>query len=307
MSTNEENYHPLEADLDHNNGGIESGINSVTGDNRKNNLTDGLNSAPSASDLYLYNRLNRIDTDKLSSAIFMKELPLLSSGNKADIDRNDASLNANETNDSSNISQANIEAQLINKLDPTDPADLVLDDRNITQGTTDVDYNGLTNNKTADNNGLTDILDNDASNDKESTPDQPFYVNAKQYYRILKRRYARARLEENLRISRERRPYLHESRHKHAMRRPRGQGGRFLTAAEIEELKSKGRIDENGDVIPDDKELDNKEQVIEKPRDKTPITKIANKDDEKRNKDNNDNNSKHISIKSETMPLPYKK
>lgn len=69
--------------------------------------------------------------------------------------------------------------------------------------------------------------------------EQPFYVNAKQYYRILKRRYARAKLEENIRISRERRPYLHESRHKHAMRRPRGQGGRFLTIAEIEAMKAK--------------------------------------------------------------------
>lgn len=69
--------------------------------------------------------------------------------------------------------------------------------------------------------------------------EQPFYVNAKQYHRILKRRLARAKLEESLKLSRGRRPYLHESRHKHAMRRPRGQGGRFLTAAEIAERDRK--------------------------------------------------------------------
>ena len=80
-------------------------------------------------------------------------------------------------------------------------------------------------------------------------------MNAKQFHRILKRRMARQKLEEALRLtSKGRKPYLHESRHKHAMRRPRGPGGRFLTADEVAAMENGGT--QVGDEGPDKENID---------------------------------------------------
>ncbi len=76
------------------------------------------------------------------------------------------------------------------------------------------------------------------------TEESPVYVNAKQFDRILKRRMARQRLAEKAGYTPGiRKPRIHESRHKHAMRRPRGPGGKFLTK---DELKRKRKNVQNG-------------------------------------------------------------
>ena len=75
--------------------------------------------------------------------------------------------------------------------------------------------------------------------------EEPWFVNSKQYHRIMRRREARQKIIEKSRPQ----GFVYESRHQHARKRIRGPGGRFLSSVELNALKKYGRI-QDGVILP---------------------------------------------------------
>lgn len=81
-----------------------------------------------------------------------------------------------------------------------------------------------------------------------ATEDGPIYVNPKQYHGIMRRRKMRAKEGLKNRSTKDK-PYVHESRHRHACRRARGAGGRFLNTKNLENAKNKQETKKTSDQL----------------------------------------------------------
>ena len=98
------------------------------------------------------------------------------------------------------------------------------------------------------------------------------YINGKQYHRIMKRREMRKKIKEAIEENKDKnktdnknKKYHHESRHRHAMNRERGKGGRFVSKKKLEiennvknkedkEIRDNKINDKNNDITEKDSE-----------------------------------------------------